>query len=389
MSNEAREGRREAKISQKGRVYGCFSQKSFQFSQSNLIRAFRICYVMLPSRIVPMASHLSCFDCNLCMSVLDREHHIIHFDFTLPANSRKPHTNANEVHVEIVEATLKTHFELTTAADYRNQPCATGVRVYEGAIAASHFLLHCNTFTSESASFSLNGARVLELGCGCGLTGLVAAQFARAVTLTDGAPDACTLTTANAQRLSSEVKAACLLDVTESMWDADALTKLTTSVRRRDAACLDASQPLLCSNYLFDVIIGVELVYFRVDLPLLLNAVGFLLDCGRDESLFTDCTDVAAAPVAVMAHINRLPNGNQQLLAGAADAKLALAFVPIRHFMPPAAMDGRFANVEVVVVARDPRTLQARFGPLVPLLDRPDSCDVAPEEQLLSIGDVF
>jgi hypothetical protein len=66
----------------------------------------------------------------------------------------------------------------------------------------------------------------------------------------------------------------------------------------------------------FDVIIGAELIYFRVDVHALMVTAASLL---------------SSAGIAILVHVNRLPDGTNALCAAAIDAGLHICFVPLRR----------------------------------------------------------
>lgn len=82
-------------------------------------------------------------------------------------------------------------------------------------------------------------ANVLEIGCGLGLVGIVAASFGHRVTLTENSPDALAFVHANAARNLSE-------------------TPARVHIRK-----LDWNHPDL--KYTFDLIVGSEVIYSEKD----------------------------------------------------------------------------------------------------------------------------
>ena len=85
----------------------------------------------------------------------------------------------------------------------------------------------------------LPGSKLLEIGCGVGVVGIVAASFGHSVTMTEQDPDAINFARANA------------------------LTNLPSSVPTIDIRRLDWNHPLLKRT--FDLIVGSEIVYNQRD----------------------------------------------------------------------------------------------------------------------------
>jgi predicted nicotinamide N-methyase len=75
-----------------------------------------------------------------------------------------------------------------------------GAVVWDSAVIFSKYLEH-----NPSACADFHGKKVIELGAGCGLSGIAAMMKGCAVTLTDMAKVTESLTTANAQRIYSQL----------------------------------------------------------------------------------------------------------------------------------------------------------------------------------------
>ena len=158
--------------------------------------------------------------------------------------------------------------------------CNTGLRVYDGSTVLAEFL---NRPLSRAL---LRDLTVLELGCGCGLAGIVAARSARRVVFSDSQP-ACLSMVARSVKdnLGLEVNAAKVATQLFS-WD------------DRDAG------PALAAHQRYDCIVAAELAYFFVDFDALTSAIATLL---------------TPEGCAFLCHVNRVPDGNSKL-ARAAEA---------------------------------------------------------------------
>lgn len=347
------------------------------------------------------------------------------------------------INLRVRSVTAGAHWRLCSreSDSFQAGHCNTGLRVYAGADVLCYFLLFCQTQSIElqraasssspspsceavhlSAIFDLSSARTVELGCGCGLSSLLTSYFATDVTLTDREESSLQLARANIDMLPPVVTDRCKFSVVNCDWSISSLTQMIQSVEQRRSANSASSSS---SSFPFDFIIGTELLYFRVDLPELMNALKFLLSPRRkgsstDASSSSSSSEATSSssnpsdheeePVALLAHVNRLVNGDKQLLEAAANSGLTLGFVSLEDFMDPlvawasqstsnfsfssSSSDspsvesnginhiiqeqfgganmverarGGTRNVQLVLAARSERALQRRFGALVPL----------------------
>eukprot|EP00636_Phaeomonas_parva_P012325 CAMPEP_0118861580 /NCGR_PEP_ID=MMETSP1163-20130328/7070_1 /TAXON_ID=124430 /ORGANISM="Phaeomonas parva, Strain CCMP2877" /LENGTH=182 /DNA_ID=CAMNT_0006795407 /DNA_START=263 /DNA_END=807 /DNA_ORIENTATION=- len=137
----------------------------------------------------------------------------------------------------------------------------TGKRPYGGA------MVFCDALGGSAALRSLlgGGSRVAELGCGVGLVGLALARCrAAALVLTDGEASTVDLARRNVEAagVGTGTEVRCM----RLGWGS-----------AEELAAVQGTQP----SGGFDVVLGTDLMYYRTDVPELVNcAAGLLLGAG-------------------------------------------------------------------------------------------------------------
>jgi predicted nicotinamide N-methyase len=146
---------------------------------------------------------------------------------------------------------------------------STGLRIYGG----SHVLIR---FLRNHLEI-LNEKRVCEIGCGIGAVGLSCALFASpsCLVLTDGNPEAIAITSQNAALLNVCDR----VTISTFLWDRENLGSL------------------VCHDY--DILIGCELMYYKLEMTLLIDVVRTLL---KETGIF------------IHAHRFRISNQEQELI---------------------------------------------------------------------------
>eukprot|EP00455_Lapot_gusevi_P041598 TRINITY_DN4841_c0_g2_i1.p1 TRINITY_DN4841_c0_g2~~TRINITY_DN4841_c0_g2_i1.p1 ORF type:complete len:276 (-),score=41.00 TRINITY_DN4841_c0_g2_i1:172-999(-) len=229
------------------------------------------------------------------------------------------------IQIEISCVNPLAHLRLCSSENESfGQSCNTGLRVFAGASAMCWFLL-------RHSHLVLN-KKVVELGCGCGLSGIMAARFAQEVCLTDGQQTTLDLAAENTRNIAPCRVSTALFD-----WSSlQALDQSLESLRQQ-------IEPI------FDVVIGTELMYFRVDVECMLRAAHSLM---HDRSLF------------LMTHCNRLTDGNQKLHDAARDLNMWVAFVPLLAFLSKEEIAKYgWSNVECCVLGKGDPALMCELLP--------------------------
>lgn len=192
----------------------------------------------------------------------------------------------------------------------------------------------------------------MELGCGCGLAGFTAARvYAGAAP-----PVRVVFTDASKHCLSLVRQSAAAMGLAVT----DAIAPATGTSGGEKNGCV--TQPLLwgaagareLSAALgggASLVLGSDLVYYRVDLDELLGCCSSLLG-GDDEK---DGGRGGGLRFAVLTHFVRVPGGRRLLLRAAQRLSLGAVRVPLASFLPPAVVAERcWQRMEAVLLFRRP-----------------------------------
>ena len=252
--------------------------------------------------------------------------------------------------ISITSATVAEHLRLcaSDSPEFQRGTDATGLRVYSGAKVLCSLLLFLMDASPEFlAAFPEN--HVLELGCGCALSGIFAAHFASRVVLTDR--ESLSLAEANHRAAAARHPALehrvefCTLD-----WSVEALDRVLSQRARG-----------------FDLILASELVYFNTDPDLLVATIARCLSSSSSSSL------------AIMSHLNRL---HDPTLLQAAIVKHGVSCieVPLRLFLDEGRPDYyMLENIQVLLLSLQPMERFAeRFSWLVSKISQLVSDETCP-----------
>jgi hypothetical protein len=182
--------------------------------------------------------------------------------------------------------------ELCLGANVETQD-ATGLRVYAGAHVLAHF------FASPVGSMLLKGQRIVEIGCGTGVVGCLAAVSSeiRSLTLTDGDFRACALAERNLDHLVRSNKPLLPVLCKQLYWGGT------------------FSEQNVVEH---DIVIGCELMYYKTNVKDLLSTVLSLVSHG----LF------------IHAHIFRKEEQDKEMCNFFAQAGWGTLMVPVPSFVP-------------------------------------------------------
>lgn len=146
----------------------------------------------------------------------------------------------------------------------------TGLRVHKGAHVACLYLKHLKEF--------LYNKRILEIGCGVGILGVFVANNISidSIVLTDGNMSACRLAAMNAHHLNMPDKVVSHINDDKVDLDRDG-GQIKGRVHVQNLSWTEDDVAQLKSQHAFEVIIGCELMYYKVDLTALASTVTQLL----------------------------------------------------------------------------------------------------------------
>ena len=172
-------------------------------------------------------------------------------------------------------------------------------------------------------------------------------SFCRRSFLTDAEPQTLMLARRIIDFLPPEVRSRCHLSTQTFLWSPENARSLFSSPG-------------------FDIIFGSELMYFRTDIDLLvdtLSAASYSSSSSSSSFSLSSCSSGSShSLVAILCHVNRVPHGNERLLATASRHHLAVAFVPIHQIF---AGESVLPTLELVLIAQSETALQRLFAPLL------------------------
>lgn len=270
--------------------------------------------------------------------------------------------------IPIACRTVEAHYQRTTGERGKNSDvCSTGLRVYEGAQVLSSLLSQytaallgpCAWCSSQISTENHSNTKcVIELGCGCAL-----ASFTLNKVLKE-----------REQKESYENTRICIIctDASEECLD---LVRTTAQLPFHASTSRETKDAFLCSNhleafpflwgdegitqlknFLFSVhqkvpmvqlLLGSDILYYRVDIHLLLSTIKQLLH-------FTNA-DRTDAPLAVLCHFMRIPNGREKLLRIAEEMNLCVAQLSLMAFLDSDVVFSRgWGGLEVLLLIEKP-----------------------------------
>ena len=197
--------------------------------------------------------------------------------------------------------------------------------LYDTALAMSQLLLADPAWSGTLGS----GKRVVELGCGCGLVGLVAAKVGAHVMLTDLSEAALELAAANA-KLNDVPAATCRY----ALGDTDLAT---------------AFAPADCS---FDVLLASDVIYQDDTPPLLVASLIALLRCRRAD----------APPAVALLGLKKRNARRERLLLRVLGESTELLVEPVTAQLPPCLLERGLEAVHFVLLRITLAPLQPRLS---------------------------
>lgn len=279
-------------------------------------------------------------------------------------------------------ATVELHYHRTTGVQEEDSgKCSTGLRVYEGAQVLAAFLFqYLKVLVGPLPHQSSNeSVIVIELGCGCGLAGFCAAHCMKEkrdiikIIFTDASSECLSLVRSSGVLQGIVIEAG--LERNHSM-------QLTSPEERR-SRLHGITFPLvwgeesqvpnlheMLSRFFFDssqssykdilgistrvpLILGSDLMYYRVDVDHLVSTVARLL------TQFSSKTDLDNSNtynndipgLAVLSHFMRMSNGRKQLWSSCQFFGLGIVSVNLSAFLDPSVVLSRgWGGLEVVLM---------------------------------------
>lgn len=239
-----------------------------------------------------------------------------------------------------------------------NTNCFTGVRVYDGSKILGSFLLTNESIQKYLSQASSSAGRVadqdasfsiIELGCGCGLSGISAMEVILscgdndennnecnrnpkyAMTFTDMQPSCLELAKRNANRVQenhrktqSSSPFSIQVETQILRWDEEGFREFQTS--------LTMMKKNTERSMRFNLILGAELIYFRVDMKALVATIKnlMLMNMSNNNKQIVDDDDEIVSEkilndesrttpptrpntICLLCHVNRVNGGREQL----------------------------------------------------------------------------
>lgn len=279
-------------------------------------------------------------------------------------------------------ATVELHYRRTTGVNEQNsEKCSTGLRVYEGAQVLAAFLFQYLKILMGPPPHPSVAERVgiLELGCGCGLAGFCAAHCLQDagerinVIFTDASPECLELVRLSGSLQGISVETA--LGSEPSIHCTSAPEKRTTvhgitfplvwgdkkQVRKLSdrLSTLPLHSRLSCDtgcahdNVRLPLILGSDIMYFRVDVHRLVSTIAALFAEFSAKEVFnrTSVGKEGIPSLAVLSHFMRIPNGRQQLWNSCQASGLGIVRVNLAAFLDLDVVLSRgWGGLEVVLV---------------------------------------
>ncbi|PBJ77403.1 hypothetical protein BCY84_06551 [Trypanosoma cruzi cruzi] len=256
---------------------------------------------------------------------------------------------ASSLSFELACATAMDHYIRCTAphekqeTDKYTSPCSTGLRVYEGARVLAAFVARFGRvllrYTFEYDTFRYPSSWVVELGCGCGLVGFTAATLfpELSVAFTDASVDCLNLIGASAERNGLkliQINGKGFSGVFENNehrvlvaypleWCEDDTVRLISTIRRF------SNSPNHVKTGDIRMVLGSDLLYYRVDIKALLTTCKCLLQSSEETASKDQCNTSLAPRLAILAHFMRIPDGDAKLQMAAYELGFGIVRVPL------------------------------------------------------------
>ncbi|RNE96104.1 methyltransferase [Trypanosoma conorhini] len=250
-------------------------------------------------------------------------------------------------------ATARNHYIRCTKTqdkqgnDNYNSPCSTGLRVYGGAQVLAAFLARFGRdllpHTAEHSTCGDANPWVVELGCGCGLVGFTATELFPEVSVmfTDASVDCLNLVAASARRHGLPMIQADANNFTGNLGTHmhRAVVSCPLEWRKEDTIQLislieQLSKSLRCQkNGGVRMVLGSDLLYYRVDIKLLLTTCKCLLQYSGDAACSGKDGGSLAPRLAILSHFMRIPDGYKKLQLAAYELGFGIVRVPIEAFI--------------------------------------------------------
>lgn len=242
-------------------------------------------------------------------------------------------------------ASVETHYLRTTGSEDRQaETCSTGLRVYEGAQVLSSFLIQFST-TLIGPLKKDSTPIIAELGCGCGLVGFCAAHaYSKQkgiVVFTDASEDCLNLV-----RRSGALQDVRVVDHREVEADWNAVTfPLNWSPDGVGRLQMFLQQSL--SNCRIQLILGSDIMYYRVDIDQLVTTVEHLLQPLEQKLPVSNCIP----SLAVLCHFMRIPNGREKLIRTIHNKNMGVVKVSLAGFLDERVVSTRgWGGLEVLII---------------------------------------
>lgn len=249
------------------------------------------------------------------------------------------HDGASVIPISLACATVERHYTQTTGNNERqSESCSTGLRVYEGAQALAAFLIQYGAVLVGDCAEPSFAPCVIEIGCGCGLAGFTTAMTLKElnirVVFTDASEECLYLVKCSAESL----KMGC-----------EALTEYSSSIATTYPLTWNSGESAFLSllhrqeKRAIHLVIGSDIMYYRVDVMDLLSAI---------RTLLSDAAECSSDPkLAVLCHFMRLADGRRALSECAERIGLRIAQVQLDAFLMPSVVRERgWGGMEVVIL---------------------------------------
>ncbi|EKF38835.1 hypothetical protein MOQ_000951 [Trypanosoma cruzi marinkellei] len=260
---------------------------------------------------------------------------------------------ASSLSFELACATAMDHYTRCTAPNEKQatdkymSPCSTGLRVYEGARVLAAFVARFGKvllpYTFEYDACRYPGSWVVELGCGCGLVGFtVAALFPElSVAFTDASVQCLNLIGASAERNGLTLIPINAKDFSGAFennnhrvlvaypleWCEDDTVRLISVIRSF------SKSPNQVKTGDIRMVLGSDLLYYRVDIKALLTTCKCLLQSSEGTAFEDQCNTSLAPRLAILAHFMRIPDGDAKLQVTAYELGFGIVRVPLEAFV--------------------------------------------------------
>lgn len=254
-------------------------------------------------------------------------------------------------------ASVDTHYRKTTKkTDGRDEICSTGLRVYEGAQVLSCFIWQYGTVLigpqSKGERSGNAKVNVVELGCGCGLSGFTAARVLKErhvdVIFTDASKECLDLVVSSGDLQGIVVRSQDGCSASQGGGGADNTAAITYCLEwgsTQVGSFIDFLADYYRRPPLIPLLIASDVMYYRVDVEKLMRTICCLLETVESHQ------DYADRAITVLSHFMRIPNGRQKLRDAAAHLHIGIATVYVSSFLDPSLLRERgWGGLEVVLL---------------------------------------